>query len=519
LKAFFQATAAVLLFSSAASAEQVELDIRSADSKARFSQAAREVKGLTRLSRLAGQRGIHAFQPSRRLRSDKVDSVSFQHFYKNVPVLGSRVFHHVGRESQVDDSVAVFDLDARPALSAEEAVGIASAARGGQRLSAAPELKIMPDQDATSARLVYWVKLDGASNLEPRLVIIDAHSGEVMADVSSRMTLAAVDVYDAKDQGIEIDLSTITSAEDLEKYNGYCQVVYDSSTDEMEMKDPIAIHPNRCAKVIANGEIVGSADGAARQAARNARTVLEYYAKVHKRNGIDGKGSRTKSVVHIGTNFSNAFWDPEGEYMGYGDGDGVEFGDFTQALDAVGHEMTHGVISATSNLNGLGEPGALNEATADFFGTMIENENWLIGEKIFLNGGAFRNPPDPHTITYSVYNSQGKKIAEKPFPAHLSEAEDYGVPNCSERNDKCWVHVNSTIWSHGLYRVYKAIGRAAAEELVYLTSTQYFSENTGYRGASKAGRKIRQACKQLYGANDIDGVCGKVEAAMAAVGL
>src|SRR4029077_11797557 len=46
---------------------------------------------------------------------------------------------------------------------------------------------------------------------------------------------------------------------------------------------------------------------------------------------------------------NNAFWN--GEQMAYGDGDGIIFRRFTQSLDVIGHELTHGVESFTSNLN------------------------------------------------------------------------------------------------------------------------------------------------------------------------
>ena len=42
------------------------------------------------------------------------------------------------------------------------------------------------------------------------------------------------------------------------------------------------------------------------------------------------------------------------------------------SLDVVGHELTHGVISSSSNLIPGNEPGALNEAFADMMGTSVE---------------------------------------------------------------------------------------------------------------------------------------------------
>ena len=42
------------------------------------------------------------------------------------------------------------------------------------------------------------------------------------------------------------------------------------------------------------------------------------------------------------------------------------------SLDVAGHEMSHGVTSATAGLTYRRESGGLNEATSDIFGTMVE---------------------------------------------------------------------------------------------------------------------------------------------------
>ena len=44
--------------------------------------------------------------------------------------------------------------------------------------------------------------------------------------------------------------------------------------------------------------------------------------------------------------------------------------------------MTHGVVQNTANLEYQGEAGALNESFCDVFGTMIDRDDWLIGEDI-----------------------------------------------------------------------------------------------------------------------------------------
>jgi len=65
----------------------------------------------------------------------------------------------------------------------------------------------------------------------------------------------------------------------------------------------------------------------------------------------------------------NAFWN--GEQMAYGDGDGVLFHRFTLSLDVIGHELSHGVTSFTSNVAYSGQSGALSEHFSDVFGILV----------------------------------------------------------------------------------------------------------------------------------------------------
>jgi Zn-dependent metalloprotease len=76
------------------------------------------------------------------------------------------------------------------------------------------------------------------------------------------------------------------------------------------------------------------------------------------------------STVHVGKKYNNAFWN--GEQMAYGDGDEQIFVRFTKSLDVIGHELTHGVVTHTCNLEYHDESGALNEHFADVFGSLVK---------------------------------------------------------------------------------------------------------------------------------------------------
>lgn len=56
----------------------------------------------------------------------------------------------------------------------------------------------------------------------------------------------------------------------------------------------------------------------------------------------------------------------------FGDGDGILFNGFTDELDVMAHEYTHGVVQYTSPLNYTFQSGSLNESLADVFATMVK---------------------------------------------------------------------------------------------------------------------------------------------------
>ena len=85
------------------------------------------------------------------------------------------------------------------------------------------------------------------------------------------------------------------------------------------------------------------------EAAHNyAIDTYDYYWQTHGRDSIDNNGMKLISLVHYDKNYNNAFWD--GTKMMYGDGDGIEFGPLSLAVDVVAHELTHGVTEYTSGL-------------------------------------------------------------------------------------------------------------------------------------------------------------------------
>ncbi len=198
-----------------------------------------------------------------------------------------------------------------------------------------------------------------------------------------------------------------------------------------------------------------------------ARVTDNYYLNVHS---FDWKLFYPQGMVssaHLQRNYNNAYWN--GTQMAYGDGDGITFIEFSGDLDVVGHELTHGVTEATSDLVYQNESGALNEAFSDIMGAAIEFANnmgnWTVGEDITPGDNGIRNMADP--------NEDGD-------PSHY--ADRYIGPS-----DNGGVHTNSGIANHWFYLLVNGgqnanplrasgtdvvgIGLAAAEEIAFLGFT------------------------------------------------
>jgi bacillolysin len=179
----------------------------------------------------------------------------------------------------------------------------------------------------------------------------------------------------------------------------------------------------------------------------NVAEVYDYYSTVLGLTSYDGDGAAVN--VSVGYNpqatwaegYDNAYWDPGPQQLVFGD-----TADLEAAVDVVGHEYTHAVISYAIGDGGSpldsGESGALNEAYADIMGTLIEGKDrddpgrWLIGEDSTFDGGAVRNLVDPGSI----------ETADGPY--RETYADRY-----TEDGDEGGEHINSTIFSHAAYRM------------------------------------------------------------------
>jgi len=241
----------------------------------------------------------------------------------------------------------------------------------------------------------------------------------------------------------------------------------------------------------------------------NGGSAFEYFRNTFNRNSINGKGGNVISIVNVadsdGSGLDNAFW--TGTAIFYGNGN-VGFQALARGLDVAGHEMSHGVIDNTANLEYVGQSGALNESYADIFGAMIDRDDWKIGEDVVntnvFPSGALRDLENP--------NNGGSGPGSNGWqPKHMNEFVT--LPN-TPQGDNGGVHVNSGIPNRAFFLVANAIGRNKAEQIYYRALVNYLVKSSQFIDMRNAAER---AATDLHGAGSAE--VNAVRAAYDAVGI
>lgn len=235
-------------------------------------------------------------------------------------------------------------------------------------------------------------------------------------------------------------------------------------------------------------------DQAATDAHWGAEMTYDYYMNNHGRNSIDGNGYMLRSYVHYSTNYVNAFWN--GQVMTYGDGNGGSY-DFMTALDVCGHEITHGLISATANLAYQNESGALNESFADIMGNSIENfarptqYSWRIGEDLTSSGSGLRSMSNP-----GLFGDPDTYMAG----SYYTGTADNGGVHTNSGVSNYWYYL-LTIGGSGtndLGNSFSVTGQGwtKSSKIAFRGLTVYFTSSTNFANARSL---TEQAAVDLYG--------------------
>ncbi len=222
----------------------------------------------------------------------------------------------------------------------------------------------------------------------------------------------------------------------------------------------------------------------------NGGVAFEYFKQTFGRNSINGQGGNIVSLINItesnGDDMDNAFWN--GQAIWYGNGNQAFNHPLPKADDVAGHEMAHGVIQSTANLQYQNESGALNESFADIFGAMIDRNDWKIGEEVsnpsVFPSGTMRDMQNPHNGGSSLNDFYYQ-------PAHYNE-------RYTGTADNGGVHINSGIpnYAYYLFASNSVVGKDKAEQVFYKALDDYLVASSQFVDLRNA---VLQAATDLYG--------------------
>ncbi|MEU5577296.1 M4 family metallopeptidase [Streptomyces huasconensis] len=441
--------------------------------------------------------------------SDGTTHTRYERTYDGLPVLGGDLVVHAAKSGKVEDvtkateaSVKVPSTDAKLTRSsvAKSAESSAAKAKTAQADAQAPRKVIW----AASGKpvlayetVVTGVQKDGTPS---RLhVITDAATGKKLYQFQEIETGTGNSQYSGK---VTIGSKKGTSGYELTDKARGGHRTYDLKHAESGagklFKD--------ANDVWGNGK-PSSAQTAAVDAAYGAQLTWDYYKSVHGRKGINGDGKGATSRVHFGNGYVNAFWDSGCFCMTYGDGEGNKKP--LTSIDVAAHEMTHGVTSATGNMEYSGEAGGLNEATSDIFAAAVEFRaknpkdvgDYLIGEKIDINGDGtplrYMDKPSKDGASLDKWKAGAGRV-DVHYSSGIANHFFYLLSEGSGKKRINGVQYNSPTADGSKVL---GIGRAKAEKIWFRALTRYFTSTTDYKAARKA---TLRAAKDLYGATSTE---------------
>jgi hypothetical protein len=221
---------------------------------------------------------------------------------------------------------------------------------------------------------------------------------------------------------------------------------------------------------------------------------------------LDGNNTATYIAAHVNTAYDNAYYSDTCKCMFIGDGNSFYS---LGSIDVIGHEMSHGVTAATSNLTYSGESGGLNESASDIGGEVVEayaraggtgtaipntGNDWMMGKEISKSGTPLR------------YMFKPSKDGSSPN-AWSSSVGGLDVHYSSGPNNRMFYFLSqgsNSSSSSDYYSSYltkqpaamTGIGSDKAFRIWFKALTTKFTSSTNY---ATARSKVIQAAEELYG--------------------
>jgi Zn-dependent metalloprotease len=452
---------------------------------------------------------------------DGTRHLRYDRTYAGLPVLGGDLVVHEGKSGATESVTRAVSAKlalptVKPAVSATAAAAQAGASakaltkaplvKGEEPLKAVgkadkPELVVWA---ATGApRLAYRTVVEGtqADGTPSRLnVVTDAKTGKVIQRYEGIETGSGTGVRVGS-----VSLTTTKSGSTYSLKDAGRGGIYSTDLNNRSTSSSGTTFTD-------TDDIWGNGSTSNRQSAGvdaqfGAAATWDYYKNTFGRSGIRGDGVGSLSRTHYGSGYVNAFWDDSCFCMTYGDGSGNASP--LTSLDVSGHEISHGVTSATAGLTYSGESGGLNEANSDIFGTMVEfyenlaadTPDYLIGEKIDINGDGsplrYMDKPSKDGASADYWSSTVKNL-DVHYSSGVANHFFYLLSEGSGSKTINGVSYNSPTYNGSTVT---GIGRTKAAAIWYRALTVYFTSSTNYAAARTA---TLNAAKDLYGSTSTE---------------
>ncbi|MBN1982400.1 MAG: M4 family metallopeptidase [Chitinivibrionales bacterium] len=376
-----------------------------------------------------------------------ITHLRFQQYYFNLEVFNAVVVVHIGKDSTIKATTGYWSptlsLDLTAKVSKEEAEKVVL-----KRFAALKDFvcTASPNPLILGQTLVwqFHVRKEGIEPISMRC-FVNAYTGDYVAEISQIQHAGPSDKGEhVKIEGLRLSgedgsLVSMEGWKDAGEQGAYFMYnknvfwgIFNMRTKDWEQRPTASWQ---------------ATDSAAVSLGFNLSTAQSWTTTVLKRKSIDDNNLLVKACVHEGTDYVNAFWDPDTKELHFGDGDYKTASPLT-VLDVVSHEYMHGITQFTSNLVYEYESGALNESYSDITGTVIEfysqpdgrdayphgidgKSDWLCGEDCWLVDDALRDMRDP------------KRYGQPSF--YLGENWYSGS------NDNGGVHANSGVQNFAFY--------------------------------------------------------------------
>lgn len=431
-----------------------------------------------------------------------ITHIKTQQLYKGVEVYGAESYLHIGRQKDVftGEIINLDSVDITPQLTKDAAISIVESdikSKTVLKKLSDSEQAILSYSSPETSLVIYENILVYEISIRPNFIeewkyFVNAKNGTIVECYNNTKSDGPTTATGTDLNGMSRTINTYLQKGVYRLLNA-SESMFNASTKEGYIEtfdaDNTSSGDLRYKSITSSNNTWNSP--ASVSAHYNSAITYRYLQNTFNRNSINGKVGNIYSFVNVanadGSSMQNAYWN--GQAVFYGNG-GTLFKPLAGALDIAAHEIGHGVVSNSANLEYKGQSGALNETYADIFGAMVDRDDWFIGEDIskitYFPSGALRDMSNPHNMGNSKNDNYWQ-------PKHISE-----MLITSDEDDHGGVHTNSGIGNYVYYLFATAVTKEKAEQVIYKALINYLTRTSNFIDFRIA---VIQSAKDLYGDN------------------